>query len=146
MAVRSRVCWNESPPQPNLPRLEEENPLTPDLVFGNSSRIPGSPAEPSSSDMASFSGSRQAQTPAQWAQVSMSPVPPIEELKPRGKGQYICPEGLSCTKGGVQADGTQVIFQRNSAFRSALPFRTAHIVRVIWSKLQSRGIVKGAMC
>lgn len=58
---------------------------------------------------------------------------PTEELKPRGKGQYLCPEGLACTKGGVQADGTLVVFERNSAFRLAVPFRNAVFVWAICS-------------
>ena len=68
---------------------------------------------------------------------------PIEELKPRGKGQYICPEGLSCTKGGVQADGTLVVFERNSAFRLAVPFRIAVFVGAICSKNHFQGMGKG---
>ena len=38
-------------------------------------------------------------------------------LTSRGKGKYTCPYGRSCTKGGVQRDGTPVIFERNSAYR-----------------------------
>ena len=68
---------------------------------------------------------------------------PIEELKPRGKGQYLCPEGLSCTKGGVQADGTLLVFERNSAFRLAVPFRIAVFVGAICSKNPFQGMGKG---
>jgi hypothetical protein len=39
------------------------------------------------------------------------------QLTARGKGEHICPHGGACTKGGVQEDGTLVVFQRNSLFR-----------------------------
>ncbi|KAK3342138.1 hypothetical protein B0T25DRAFT_560062 [Lasiosphaeria hispida] len=41
-------------------------------------------------------------------------------LKKRGKGSYTCPQGLGCTKGGVAADGSLAVFQRNSEFRTHL--------------------------
>jgi hypothetical protein len=37
-------------------------------------------------------------------------------LLARGKGQYVCPYGSECTRGGVR-HGEIVIFERNSAFR-----------------------------
>lgn len=38
----------------------------------------------------------------------------------RGSGHHTCPQGLSCTKGGVNAEGALIIFERNSAFRAHL--------------------------
>ena len=40
-----------------------------------------------------------------------------DSLTSRGKGRYTCPEGFSCTKGGVDGGGRMVVFERNSAFR-----------------------------
>ena len=42
------------------------------------------------------------------------------DFKSRGSGHHTCPQGLSCTKGGVDARGVLVIFERNSAFRAHL--------------------------
>lgn len=39
----------------------------------------------------------------------------MESLKQRGKGNYTCPKGLRCEKGGVE-NGQLVLFDRNSAF------------------------------
>ena len=39
------------------------------------------------------------------------------ELRKRGKGSYLCPHGLGCSKGGVTASGQVKEFQRNSDFR-----------------------------
>lgn len=39
------------------------------------------------------------------------------QLAQRGKGRHTCPHAFQCTKGGVNADGTLVIFERNSNFR-----------------------------
>ncbi|KAK4449071.1 hypothetical protein QBC34DRAFT_97816 [Podospora aff. communis PSN243] len=44
----------------------------------------------------------------------------LSELAQRGKGQHTCPQAFQCTKGGVNADGSMVIFERNSAFRAHL--------------------------
>lgn len=41
---------------------------------------------------------------------------PLDSLSSRGKGNYTCPHGSSCTKGGFR-NGETVIFERNSAFR-----------------------------
>ena len=41
-------------------------------------------------------------------------------LTSRGSGHHTCPQGLSCTKGGVNAEGALVVFERNSAFRAHL--------------------------
>ena len=38
-------------------------------------------------------------------------------LGQRGKGRHTCPHAFRCTKGGLNADGTMVIFERNSTFR-----------------------------
>jgi hypothetical protein len=40
----------------------------------------------------------------------------LDHLKVRGSGQYTCPEGLSCKRGGV-IDGNLRVFKRNSEFR-----------------------------
>lgn len=37
-------------------------------------------------------------------------------LKQRGKGNYSCPKGKWCTRGGVDKEGNVIIFDRNSAF------------------------------
>jgi hypothetical protein len=42
------------------------------------------------------------------------------DFKSRGSGHHTCPQGLSCTKGGVDPHGTVVVFERNSAFRAHL--------------------------
>lgn len=38
-------------------------------------------------------------------------------LEARGKGQYTCPYGLDCDKGGIEPDGSLKIFEWNSALR-----------------------------
>ncbi|KAG8531734.1 uncharacterized protein KY384_003366 [Bacidia gigantensis] len=43
--------------------------------------------------------------------------PSIDQLKSRGKGQYTCPHGLDCKKGGVKSDGRIRVFTRNHEFR-----------------------------
>jgi len=50
------------------------------------------------------------------------------ELNDRGKGTYTCTLGRNCDKGGANPDGTLVVFERNSDYRSHLskhakPFR-----------------------
>ncbi|KAL8729383.1 MAG: hypothetical protein Q9166_004776 [cf. Caloplaca sp. 2 TL-2023] len=40
------------------------------------------------------------------------------QVRQRGKGTHYCELGHACTKGGVNADGTLVNFERNSAFRA----------------------------
>lgn len=47
----------------------------------------------------------------------------MNSLEARGKGQYTCSEGRNCTKGGVQANGEMVVFERNSAFRYVPPIQ-----------------------
>lgn len=42
-------------------------------------------------------------------------------ISTRGTGKYSCPLGTRCTKGGVKADGSMVIFVRNSGFRCVWP-------------------------
>ena len=42
------------------------------------------------------------------------------DLTSRGSGHHTCPQGLSCTKGGINAEGALVVFERNSAFRAHL--------------------------
>ena len=37
----------------------------------------------------------------------------------RGKGQNYCPWGNACDKGGVENDGSLVMFERNHAYRYA---------------------------
>ena len=48
---------------------------------------------------------------------SVPGAPLLEQLKSRGKGQYTCPHGRDCKKGGVQQNGELTVFERNSAFR-----------------------------
>jgi hypothetical protein len=48
-----------------------------------------------------------------------SEVPSLDRLKSRGKGNYICPQGMNCKKGGAE-NGTMKIFTRNSDFRYVL--------------------------
>ena len=40
----------------------------------------------------------------------------LDQWKRRGKGDYYCPRKYECTKGGVNADGELVKFERNSAY------------------------------
>lgn len=40
----------------------------------------------------------------------------MEALKSRGKGNHVCPKGNLCTKGGVDKDGSMIVFDRNSSF------------------------------
>jgi hypothetical protein len=42
------------------------------------------------------------------------------ELSRRGKGHHTCPHMLQCAQGGVRADGSLVVFERNSAYRAHL--------------------------
>lgn len=39
-----------------------------------------------------------------------------DDLKTRGKGRYTCPQGMTCSKGGVH-NGELRVFTRNSEFR-----------------------------
>ena len=41
----------------------------------------------------------------------------LKEVNYRGKGSHYCPYGSACMKGGVSADGSLVLFERNSAFK-----------------------------
>ena len=41
----------------------------------------------------------------------------MESISQRGKGEYVCPLGQECRKGGWK-DGVYVIFTRNSSFKS----------------------------
>lgn len=41
----------------------------------------------------------------------------LQEINHRGKGVHYCPCGPACKKGGVAADGSVVLFERNSAFK-----------------------------
>jgi hypothetical protein len=41
----------------------------------------------------------------------------LENLSKRGKGQYYCPYGAGCRKGGLHRDGTPAVFERNSTFK-----------------------------
>lgn len=43
----------------------------------------------------------------------------MEALGIRGKGSHYCPLGHRCSKGGVDKDGTLVLFDRNSSFAYA---------------------------
>ena len=40
----------------------------------------------------------------------------MDALRQRGKGNYSCPKGTRCKKGGVDKDGNLVVFDRNSSF------------------------------
>lgn len=40
----------------------------------------------------------------------------MESISQRGKGEYVCPLGSECRKGGWK-DGSYVIFNRNSSFK-----------------------------
>jgi hypothetical protein len=42
------------------------------------------------------------------------------ELKDRGKGSHTCTFGRNCDKGGANRDGSLVVFERNSDYRSHL--------------------------
>lgn len=42
---------------------------------------------------------------------------PSDPLAVRGKGNYTCPYGRECKKGGVGVNGELVVFERNSAFK-----------------------------
>ena len=46
--------------------------------------------------------------------------PQSSDFKSRGSGHHTCPQGFSCTKGGVNAEGALIVFERNSAFRAHL--------------------------
>ena len=45
----------------------------------------------------------------------------LENLSKRGKGQYYCPYGTECKKGGLHRDKTPVVFERNSTFKFVEP-------------------------
>ena len=57
----------------------------------------------------------ESSTPSSSAQHSSNDL--YGSLATRGKGEYTCPRGASCTKGGVSQNGSLVVFERNSAFR-----------------------------
>jgi len=50
-------------------------------------------------------------------QPNTTEAPSAEQLKTRGTGNYTCPHGTACKKGGVQPDGQLRVFKRNSEFR-----------------------------
>jgi hypothetical protein len=50
----------------------------------------------------------------------------LREKNSRGKGRHYCPYRLECTKGGVSADKSLVLFERNSAFKYVTHAMTFH--------------------
>lgn len=44
----------------------------------------------------------------------------LKDMSYRGKGSHYCPHGSACMKGGVLADESLVLFERNSAFKAHL--------------------------
>ena len=53
------------------------------------------------------------------APTTTAPAPLLSDanLRARGKGQYTCPQGVNCRKGGVDPHGNLTLFERNSTFR-----------------------------
>lgn len=78
------------------------------LIYGEAHNAP---ASSSSMGASTSEGSPEDANPCDPA------VPPLEQLKSRGKGTYSCPYGGDCKRGGVQPNGELVVFTRNSAFR-----------------------------
>ena len=58
-------------------------------------------------------GSHRSDDEAQEAVMNL-----LESLSQRGTGEYVCPYGVECPKGGSSPNGRLVVFTRNSAFRS----------------------------
>jgi hypothetical protein len=50
----------------------------------------------------------------------------LREKNSRGKGRHYCPYRLECTKGGLSADKSLVLFERNSAFKYVIHAKTCH--------------------
>ncbi|KAL8791322.1 MAG: hypothetical protein Q9195_005941 [Heterodermia aff. obscurata] len=51
-------------------------------------------------------------------------------LGTRGKGQWLCTQGIACTKGGVSPDGQIVVFERNSTFKLSAHAETREKVQM----------------
>lgn len=138
--------WQASPSPPTTERRESSDPTTslPSTVYrmpeemgstatDQESLSPPWPTEqrPSSD----FVGINQYQEDRSRSSASTEPMPgaavdPTKSLTSRGKGNYVCPHGTGCSKGGVKPDGDLVIFERNSAFRSVTPFGLKNLLVV----------------
>jgi len=57
------------------------------------------------------------ESPASDQDAQDSVIRLLENLSKCGKGQYYCPYGAGCRKGGLHRDGTPAVFERNSTFK-----------------------------
>ena len=90
----------------------DKGPGSPQVNEGQRSADPQTPMP---SIETSVEDRRRSQDPSKDRE-----YPASLDFKSRGSGHHTCPQGLSCTKGGVDARGVLVIFERNSAFRAHL--------------------------
>jgi hypothetical protein len=145
-ASKSRASWNLSPPPLSLPRIqlaslaEAEGSPAQDGV-GDPSFAPLASAEPRLYQVASAESTVSSESRSSTSFPALSgQSTPMNSLAVRGKGQYTCPEGRNCTKGGVQANGEVVVFERNSAFRYVPPYRLLCKISTILSSSNWFGI------
>ena len=68
----------------------------------------------------SGSATRSDVTYTTMVAIPTSPLSADNDLRARGKGQYTCPLGFSCRKGGIDSHGNLTMFERNSSFRLVL--------------------------
>jgi hypothetical protein len=128
-ASKSRASWDLSPPRLPLARIQlasltEAEGLPAQEGVGDSSSPALASTGPRLYKVASGESTVSSGSRSSTSFPAFSGQPPqMNSLAVRGKGQYTCPEGPNCTKGGLQANGEIVVFERNSAFRYVILHR-----------------------
>ena len=130
-ALRSRSSWALSPARlpwtnPPFPTAPEEEGSSSEESEGVSLRLlPSSGTRPDPYRVTSPGSEASSGSPSSPSFVSLpsDQSMQMDPLSARGKGQYTCPEGRRCTKGGLQPNGTMIVFERNSAFRYVMRLR-----------------------
>lgn len=132
-SIQVEALWKASPHTPITPshRYQQQHsivlPVTPmavktcwetertnliQLPHANNKRATSSPPAP---DILEFKYEMKSPRLEDDSQGAINET--IASLASRGKGEYTCPLGIECRKGGVVSNGDLVVFKRNSAFR-----------------------------
>ena len=129
-SISSRLSTQSQPPSGSTATMADSSYM-PDSSYQPDSYQQGQSQtgyEPGPSQSYQYSENYDSQSPEGSASTTGSDdrfmsmneaadMPPIEQLRVRGKGHYTCPRGKACNKGGINSDGTLVVFERNSAYR-----------------------------
>ena len=138
-ALGSTTVWNSATSSYNHPRQPRTttypSPTTSSYTSPTShlhprteSHRPPPPFEPTMSSMSTSSTltgtstrtlarGDSTSTTTMDAPTALAPLLSDANLRARGKGQYTCPQGMNCRKGGVDPHGNLTLFERNSTFR-----------------------------